>query len=238
MSNIKIGVINESTVVADSKIAIYTAAIQTQVKRDFARFWGYDADLTFYPKGQKLPPSIWQMIILDTSDQAGALGYHDYTSAGQPIGKVFAKSDIDNGSSLPVTISHEVLEMLGDPGINLTALYDDGKSQKLYAYENCDAVEADNLGYKINGILVSDFVTPAWFEPYPGMKYDFMGKVKHPFTLAPGGYISVLDLANPSQGWQQITAESTERVYAMRAKVGSRRERRRTPRSQWLHSRP
>ena len=32
------------------------------------------------------------MLVLDTSDQAGALGYHDVTPQGLPLGKVFAKT--------------------------------------------------------------------------------------------------------------------------------------------------
>jgi hypothetical protein len=236
MSDINIGVVNESSVISDALIQKYVAAVNTQANRDFARFWGYGGNLSFFPKNAAFPKGYWQVVILDTSDQAGALGYHDYTSEGQPIGKIFAKSDLDSGSSVSVTLSHEVLEMLGDPGINLSAMLDTGSSQKLYAYETCDAVEADELGYKIGGIQVSDFVTPAWFEPYPGMKYSFMGRVKAPFTLAPGGYISVLDLQNPGQGWQQITAQKTPKKYDHRAKVGSRRERRRTPRHMWMCS--
>jgi len=50
-------------------------------------------------------------VILDDSDQAGALGYHDLTSDGLPIGKVFAASDLKAGTSWTVTASHELLEM-------------------------------------------------------------------------------------------------------------------------------
>jgi hypothetical protein len=39
---------------------------------------------------------------------------------GFPIGKVFAASDLKAGTSWTVTASHELLEMLGDPNINLT----------------------------------------------------------------------------------------------------------------------
>ena len=36
----------------------------------------------------------------------------------------------------------------------------------LYAYEVCDACEADQFGYDIDGVLVSDFVFPSWFESF------------------------------------------------------------------------
>jgi len=36
---------------------------------------------------------------------------------------------------------------------------------EIHALEACDAVESDKLGYEIDGVMVSDFITPAWFEP-------------------------------------------------------------------------
>jgi len=40
------------------------------------------------------------------------------------------------------------------------------KSGVLYAYEVCDACQAKEFGYRIDGTLVSDFVYPAWFESF------------------------------------------------------------------------
>jgi hypothetical protein len=40
-------------------------------------------------------------------------------------------------------------------------------------------------------VLMSNFLTPAWFEPFqhpPGTKFDYLGKLSRPFTLRPGGY--------------------------------------------------
>src|SRR6266581_3514657 len=97
-------------------------------------------------------------------DFAGALGYHDLTKQGLPLGKVFAGSDMKLGYNWTVTASHELLEMLADPDINLTAFVQDSDTSGiLYAYETADACEADEYGYKIDGVLVSDFVFPSWF---------------------------------------------------------------------------
>jgi hypothetical protein len=68
------------------------------------------------------------------------------TSTGGPLGKVFAKLDLDNSCSWTVTLSHELLEMLADPWINRCAV---GSDNKIYALEVCDAVESDDLGYEI-----------------------------------------------------------------------------------------
>ena len=240
MANIKISIVNSSTVLTDAEVKAVVPALQTQVSRDFAPAWGIDADLTFVPKGSKPSASSWWLVVLDNSDQAGALGYHDITSDGLPIGKIFAGSDIQYGYNWTVTASHELLEMLGDPDINLTVFVQDSDTSGiLYAYETADACEADEYGYKIDGVLVSDFVFPSWFEPMAkkGRQYDFRKKIKKPFHLLKGGYIGVFDVTYGG-GWQQKTAEHAPVAYGARPHVGSRRERRRTPKDQWLRSRP
>jgi len=235
---IKIAVINASTVLTDAQIQSVIDPLQTQVHRDFAPVWGVDADLTFVPTGGTPDPGTWWLTILDTSDQAGALGYHDVTDQGLPAGKVFAKSDVDLGNSWSVTISHELLEMLGDPEINLTVFVQpDQNSGTLYAYEVCDACEDDQFGYLINGTLVSDFVYPSWFQPSlgAGTQFDFQNKITAPLQLLTGGYIGFFNVNNGT-GWQQKTAQGDPYSWEDRARVGSRRERRRIPRNHWVTS--
>ncbi len=229
---------NESTVVTDEEAVRVVAALQIQVSRDFVAAWGLDAKLIWTTKHTPaaLPKGTWEIVILDNCDQADALGYHDITSQGLPIGKVFAKSDIDAGLQWSVTASHELLEMLADPDINLTVFRED--VQQLWSYEVCDACESDELGYKIGDVLVSDFVFPSWFEGFwsPGStQFDFQNKITEPFQLLSGGYIGYYDLKG-GNGWQQQFAQGTKRTYKMRPPVGSRRERRRTPRKDWLRS--
>lgn len=236
MSHIKIGVFNESTVLSDADVIKMVSAIQHQIRYDWAPIWGVDADLIFMPKTAAPRSNMWHVVVFDNADQAGALGYHDLTPEGLPLGKVFAKTTLDYGGKVSVTFSHEVLEMLGDPDVNLIAMNPDpGGNIKFYAYEVCDAVEADNFGYDINGVTVSDFVTPAWFESFRKIgstKFSFKGHVNAPFQLAPGGYIGVFD---PSSGWSQLTARSSY-AYESRPGPGSRRDKRRTPRDQWMSS--
>lgn len=238
MPRVKISIINESTAVNDNEVSAATADLQTQVSRDFAAAWGIDADLTFVPSGSQPADGTWWLSILDNADQAGALGYHDTTNEGLPLGKVFAATDKEFGAHWTVTASHELLEMLRDPDINLTALVQENDTTvKLYAYEVADACEADTYGYTIGNTLVSDFVYPAWFESFSpaGTKLDQQGQIHKPFEILPGGYISVLDITS-STGWQQVTGQKALSSYSSRAHVGSRRERRRIPRYAWLRS--
>lgn len=240
MANIQVTLINASTVLQDSQVQAVLQALQTQVSQHFAPAWGVDADLAFVPHGATPAPGSWWLTLLDNSDQAGALGYHDLTDQGLPLGKVFAGTDIQVGNKWTVTASHELLEMLGDPDINLAAYVQrDGGAMLLYAYEVCDACEDDQFGYPINGVTVSDFVFPAWFESSrapQSTQFDYQSGINQPFQLLSGGYISVFDTSN-NNGWTQVVGQEQDSRYSMRAPVGSRRERRRTPRSQWMRSR-
>jgi hypothetical protein len=218
---------NASTCLSDAQVEVVIPSLQRQVSLDFRAYWDVDCSLTFLPKDQALVAGWLQIVLIDDPDQAGALGYHEMTSNGAPLGKVFAGLDIQNGSSWTVTLSHELLETLADPWINWCAQGADGR---IYALEVCDAVESDSLGYEIDGVLVSDFITPSWFEPTEADRIDFKKRVSKAMELAPGGYISVLD---PGSGWTQMTAKGQGGPPAL---VGSRRHRRRIGRSKWRRS--
>jgi hypothetical protein len=222
-----IAVTNASTCLSDAQVEAVLPALQKQVSEDFKAYWEIDCTLEFLAKNQPLAQGWWQIAIVDNPDEAGALGYHELTNHGLPLGKIFAKLDLDSGSSWTATLSHELLEMLADPWINWCAVGADGR---IYALEVCDAVEADELGYSIDGVLVSDFVTPAWFEPTCADRLDFRRHLTKQFQLAAEGYISVFD---PVNGWTQITArgEGGPRIFP-----GSRRQRRKMIRPAWRKS--
>lgn len=229
MKNIEVAVINKSTVVTNEEVQGVVPVLQTQVTRDFAPAWGIDANVRFIPKGAKPPVGSWWLVILDNSDQAGALGYHDLTPEALPMSKVFAKTDQQYGEKWTVTASHELLEMLADPNINLTVFEESQNGGRLYAYEVCDSCEADKFGYKINDVPVSDFVFPSWFESFrkPGStQFDYGNHINKPFHLLSGGYIGIYDVTSGS-GWKQLTAEKHN--IRARPPVGSRRERRGIP---------
>lgn len=65
MANIRIAVINASTVLTDDEVQAAVPALQTQVHRDFAPIWGIDADLSFIPSGSSADPGLWWLTVLD-----------------------------------------------------------------------------------------------------------------------------------------------------------------------------
>lgn len=232
MSRIEVVFVNESTVMTDAEIEPIVHALQVQVDHDFRPTWGVAANLSQLSKGSKPPADKFWLGIFDNSDQAGALGYHDLTPKGFPVSKVFAETDKQYGALVSVTCSHELLEMLGDPFIGDCVI--DPSTGRLYAKENADAVEADELGYDIDGVKVSDFVLPQYFDPQhsgKGQPLSMKGNVSEPFYIAPGGYMSYMDLSNLGAGWQQVTDQGAPAARQVGQRepgfpLGSRRERR------------
>jgi hypothetical protein len=164
------------------------AVLQRQLDRDFVPVWGYPARLYATSKPKR---SDWQVVFLDDADAADAFGYHDITKNGQPISKVFIKTTIAAGQKVTTTASHELLEMMIDPGAQMWAQNNDGK---WYAYEMCDAVEEEE--YRIDGITVCDFVYPSFFESWhrPGsVRFDHLKRVSRPFQTLRNGYQIVSD---------------------------------------------
>jgi hypothetical protein len=66
-------------------------------------------------------------------------------------------------------------------------------------------------------------------------QFDYGNQIKQPLQLLTGGYIGAFDVSSGT-GWYQIAAEGSAFKFYMRPRLGSRRERRRTPRDQWLPS--
>lgn len=251
-------VINASSALSDAAVRAAIPALQTQVTRDVSPVWGTDASLVFVPAGMPPVAGSWWLVVLDNSDSAGALGYHDLTDEGLPLGKAFAGADLQLGYQWTVTLSHELVEMLADPDINLTVFMQPKSSTgKLVMREVCDPCEADTYAYPIENILVADFVFPEWFQgfrPPKSAQFDLRKQIDRPLQVLPGGYIGIFDIA-AGTGWQQISAPerldlldeeavkqamaaSGQDRYDLRPRTGSRRERRRTPRAQWLKSKP
>lgn len=219
---INISVMNQSTVVTDDGVKSMIPALQTQWNRDLAPVWNLEPmSMTFIEKTGVPDHADWWMVFLDDSNQAGALAYHDLTSAGMPLSKVFCRTILGYRESISVAASHELCEMAVDPTINLAAQAPNGR---FWAYEVCDPCEDDRYAYDIDGVLVSDFVTPNWFKPRAeaGKLFSFKGNVIREFDVLPGGYAQYF---NPQRGWQQVLGHDAK-GSAVTAEVGSRRERR------------
>lgn len=189
-------------------------ALQIQVSRDFHPVWGLDARLVIADEPK---PGAWNVVFIDNADISDALGYHEVTWKGWPISKVFVRTSREAGEEPSVTASHEVLEMLLDPAINLWG--DNGKGE-WHAYEACDAVEATT--YPIDGIAVSNFQFPSWWEGFrTSGKFDYLGKCGKPFQLLRGGYSIVM---RGGEIYNKFGSREKARMFAREDRRGHRSE--------------
>jgi hypothetical protein len=192
---IQVAIVNHSTGIADIEMQPMVRALQHQVGKDFYPAWGINAILTHIYPPAKPPATSWVIGLFDDADQADALGYHDVTPAGLPLAKVFVRTTRANGASVSVVASHELLEMLADPWINVWIM-DAINPSRFWIREVCDPVEADADGYHIDIVLVSNFVLPSYFQPDLKLKppFDFLHELTKPIpALRSGGYLSYVE---------------------------------------------
>jgi hypothetical protein len=199
------------------------AAMQAFVDQHVAPVWATPAKLV---KSTNFIKGAWAMVFLDDADAPGALAYHELTPDGLPISKVFVKTTLANHDLVSVSASHELVEMLVDPAINLMTTGPDPKL--VYAYESADPVEA--LSFPVNGIPMTDFVYPSYFEVFhkPGsVQFDQLKKVNKPFQILPGGYQIIFKNGK----WTQIYGSaSKKRAFGKEDRRGHRSEERKDPR--------
>jgi hypothetical protein len=179
------------------------AAMQVYINSFVAPIWATPAKLV---KSTDFVKGAWAMVFLDDADEPDALAYHDLTPDGFPQSKVFVRTTIDNGDLVSVSASHELVEMLVDPAINMMTTGPDPKT--MYAYESADPVEA--LTFDVKGIPMSDFVYPSYFEdfhPKGSVRFDQVNKVKKPFQILSGGYQIIFKNGK----WSEIFASKAKK---------------------------
>jgi formylglycine-generating enzyme required for sulfatase activity len=204
----KIAVVSTSSKVSFAEVQRFVAAVQKLVSADLHNMWNVDATITAYPRIEDADPSAWRVTIQDTIDQPGAIGYH-YDRDGVPFTLIDAALAASSGVSWTVSASHDVVEMLVNP---FTGRYIRGPAftdptrEVLLMAEVCNPVQPDQFAQSIDGVLLTDFVSPRWFydrAALPGVRYDRNGRLNGPRQLGNGGYTNYLDLST-GHVWQRI----------------------------------
>jgi hypothetical protein len=197
MSLIQVGLVDKTKAIDPELMHAVAAALTIQVTRDLPQFWNVQATVTYEPNASKIPAGVWPVFLVNTLPP-GEGGFH-LDQHNQPYAKVIASPGSDEWT---IDASHETLEMLVDPNGNRlqpstsiqieNGKIVDGTGQFGYLVESCDPCEADSYAYPIQGVAVSDFLTPHFYDPVvtPGTRYSFTGAIKAPRQILPGGYIS------------------------------------------------
>jgi hypothetical protein len=206
------------------------AAVQKQITRDFTPFWGLNATVDAFADLESVPSDYHQVVVFADPDELTAeleprigeryaadliddferdqlSGLHLNAFTRQPFALVQATD------TWSVTLSHEIIEMIIDPfGNRLIAAahpLEAGERVK-YLLEVCDPCQA--VWYPVNGVPVSDFYTPRYFDPVglDGTRYSFTGAIERPQQIIEGGYVSWID--PDDSGLYQLAAGAREAV--------------------------
>jgi hypothetical protein len=208
------------------------AALEVQANRDCAPYWGGVVRVrAATAAGDGALPTEIPMIIVDDLSivDPGADAFHTLSGTGVPTisaGRVQCSSLTVGADALSVSLSHELLETMGDGALN--AERDDGQGWDWHQ-EICDETQEDSYAVQLDGappVSVSNFVLPAFYNPLDKTgPWDFMALVRAPFSLRPGGYITRRPTAGPSAD-VQIFGKMDERRLAKKRLPSSRTYRR------------
>jgi CheY-like chemotaxis protein len=197
-----VAVVSTSSNVSFAEVGRFAAAMQKVVDGDLKQYWGVRATVRAYSRAEDVPKDAWMATIEDrfVSDHnpvAGMASFHSDTN-GRPNAFISMDSVSKTGVPWTLSASHEIFEMLVDPfgqryirgwGYN-------GSSEILRLAEICDPVWDDKNADAVDGVAISDFVTPRWFfDPaaLPGEKYDRTGAIGGPRQLWTNGYSMFVD---------------------------------------------
>lgn len=200
MSVIQVGLTDRTKSVDPQLLQSAAAALNIQVMRDLPQFWNVRATVRYLPDPKSIPVGVWPVFLM-AKLPPGEGGVH-LDKKNQPYALVIATAQ---GSEWTIDASHEILEMLVDPSGNRLQTsrsieivgkgVQDSDGEFEYIVEVCDPCEADQYAYSIQGIAVSDFITPHFYDPVAtdGTRYSFGGNIARPRQILPGGYISFAD---------------------------------------------
>jgi hypothetical protein len=189
------------------------AAVQKQLTRDFGPIWGLRATLDTFEDLASVPSDYHPIVVFGDADEL--VGQLDVAIGPELAAQLIDDFERDRLSGLhlnaftrqpfalveasdawSVTISHEVLEMIADPYGNrlIAAAHPRDETQRVkYLLEVCDPCQT--VWYPVNGVPVSDFFTPRYFDPVAieGGRYSFTGELRKPLDILDGGYVSWID---------------------------------------------
>lgn len=189
------------------------AAIQKQVDRDVFPLWNVQTSISVFTDPKHIPVGYWPVTLV--AQAGGDLGFHQ-DEHGQP------SSTVEMAGDWTVTLSHECIEMLVDPYGNRMVPGDSpvaSQGRVNFLVEVCDPCQGS--GYTVNGIKVSDFYTPHYFDPVrvQGTRYSYTGSLQAPREVLKGGYLSWM---TPATGdwWQRVNRTGVTEDKAVTARKG------------------
>jgi hypothetical protein len=201
MEEVRLAIVSRTRRLATRELKRAVNAIQAQITRDFAPAWQVSAHLERFASADDVPLGYWPVTIDDDIGDAGMVATHSSRN-GVPYGLIV----YDEGWSL--SASHTILEMLvapfGDRFIQGPSIHPPTKHPVRYLVQVCDPCEDRANAYEVDGVVVSDFCTPDfWDSTAKEGRFSFTGAVRRPRQVLRGGYLSWQDPAT-REWWQKV----------------------------------
>ena len=172
-----------------------SAALQKQVTRDLLPLWRLAATVDAFPALEDVPVGYWPIIL--TRCELGNHGRVHLDRSGQPYAEVQLRP------LWSLAASRACLEMLVNPfetrSVAAPSLRSD-QGPVDFMIEVCAPCEDPRNAYVIDGILVSDFCTPAFFGARSGHaeRHTARGMLIPAMRPQPGGHMTWYDAISDS----------------------------------------
>jgi hypothetical protein len=200
-----------------------------------AQAWGKEPPaVVALDRKSGLPRGASPILFVDENSDPTTLAYHYYDPIrGTPASRVLVHRDSkfnDGNYSLCEAASHEMLEALLDPMINLWVDHPDPaqRADTQMAFEICDMTQ-EHYTITMRDVRwrVADFVTPAYFRQdiaedpdklarahAAGVRFNYCGTLSRPGEIGPEGY-AILRQRSEYGGWR-VWSESKKTLDAAR----------------------
>jgi hypothetical protein len=215
MTVIQVGLTDRTREIDPRLVQEAAAALNIQVLDDLAQYWDVKATVRYLPDPMVIPAEVWPVYLVGELPEK-LWGVH-LDKKQKPYALV---ETVSGSNDWTIEASHEIIEMLVDPsGNRLRTSFAieitpdkkirDTSGQFNYLVEACDPCQGSRYAYSVQGIAVSDFITPHFYDPEltSGTRYSFGDHIPEPRRVLPGGYISFVD--PQIEQWQQILYPDT-----------------------------
>lgn len=177
-------IIENKSSLLDSDGRLMVHAIQTLLPI-FCSDWNLEVpELTYLPRTRThffFNPTASFITITDAKQIGTHPAFHSVEN-GKPFGTVFAASILKQKNpayAISKFLCHEVFEMMLNPKLNR---YISGLQAEI-----CDPVQLNTV--LVNGIQLSDWVLPSWFDSNSKRPYNHNDTLVSPKSIDTGGYI-------------------------------------------------
>lgn len=180
------------------------AAISQQLAGDVNRFWGVSGIVTAFDDARHAPGGSWQILIVP--DAHGRGGMHSVPAhCDEPV---IAVVQYQPDTMWSLAASHEAIEMLLDPlGASFRPGPDPRGSAKAvnFLLEVCDPCQSFGCAYALDGVWLSDFVLPSFYQSGGGAApYTLKNNVLSPLSVTADGVLSWQE--SDTGDWYQLNA--------------------------------